>query len=78
MREGVNTHNILVNLVVANDVADSLSTHEREEQRKELKDIFATDALLRKQVTTFMITYNNTVSDAVSWKDTQQDILRGE
>ncbi len=74
----MNTRNILVNLVVANDVADSLSTHEREEQRKRLKDTFATDALLRKHVTTFMITYNNTVSDAVSWKDTKQDILRGE
>ena len=78
MREGVNTHNILVNLVVADDVADSLSTHEREEQRKKLKEIFSTDALLRKQVTTFMITYNNGFSDAVSRKDTKQDILRGE
>lgn len=78
MREGVNTHHILVNLVIADEVADSLSTHEREEQRKKLKDTFSTDALLRKHVTTFMITYNNTVSDAVSWKDTKQDILRGE
>lgn len=78
LRQGINTGNVLLNLVVADQAVNALSTAEREEQRESLKKSFMMDALLRKHVTTFMITYNNGVSDAVSRKDTQQDLLRGE
>ena len=75
MRQGFNTDQILINLVVANEKINS----------KELDTLWDTfyktllsDEVLRSACTTFILTHNNTVSDAIRRAEAETRILRGE
>lgn len=75
MRQWYNTNQILVNLVVSDEQVNT----------SELSDLWATfkkellsDEFLRTECTTFLLTYNNTVSDAVRRQDTDSDVLWGQ
>lgn len=73
LRQGFNTDQILVNLVIAHEKINS----------KELDTLWAdfekkllSDTILRSHCNTFMITYNDTVSDAIRRAEAQTRILR--
>ena len=75
MRQGFNTDQILINLVVSDEqVNTSALTTSWEDFKKNVMS----DTRLREECTTFLLTYNNTVSDAVRRQDTQSDILWGQ
>jgi tRNA/tmRNA/rRNA uracil-C5-methylase (TrmA/RlmC/RlmD family) len=75
IRQAHNTGHILINLVVS---TDNLITQDMETQRVACKDILASHVELQSLVTTMLVTYNNTLSDAVARKDTTSDVLRGD
>lgn len=75
LRQGVNTDQILVNLVVA---TDALNTQDKELFWEECKKQLIADTFLQEQCNTFLITINNTVSDAVRRQDAPVETLRGQ
>jgi hypothetical protein len=75
MRQGFNTDQILINLVVSDE---QINTSELTELWTIFKKQLLSDDLLRKECTTFLLTYNNTVSDAIRREDTPTDILWGQ
>lgn len=75
MRQGYNTNQILVNLVVSNE---QVNTSELSDLWAKFKKTLLSDEFLRTECTTFLLTYNNTVSDAVRRQDTDSDILWGQ
>lgn len=75
LREWVNTSQALVHLVIADEW---LLTQHDEQQWQALKQQLINDDFLKNNCTTFLITINNTVSDAVKRQDTTQEILRGK
>lgn len=72
MREWYNTEQILINLVVSDE---EVNTPELTDLRVKFKQDLLADERLQKKCTTFLLTYNNTVSDAVRRQDTDSDIL---
>ena len=75
MRQWQNTDQILVNLVISDE---QVNTSELTDLWIEFKKRLLSDERLRDQCTTFLLTYNNTVSDAVRRQDTDSDILWGQ
>lgn len=75
LREWYNTQQILVNLVISDE---QLTTAEMKMIWEQCKQSFLTNDDLRQSITTFLITYNNTLSDAVKRQDTHSSILRWE
>ena len=75
LRQWVNTDQILVNLVIATEWLD---TEEKEMLWKDCKEKIVSDSFLREQCTTFIITINNTVSDAIRRQDATTEIVRGQ
>ena len=45
---------------------------------KDCKEKIVSDSFLREQCTTFIITINNTVSDAIRRQDATTEIVRGQ
>lgn len=75
MRQWQNTDQILVNLVVSDE---QVNTSELTDLWVGFKKKLLSDERLRDQCTTFLLTYNNTVSDAVRRQDTDSDVLWGQ
>ena len=75
MRQWHNTDQILINLVVSDEQVNTSTLTDLWVQFK--KDLLA-DERLHKECTTFLLTYNNTVSDAVRRQDTHSDVLWGQ
>jgi tRNA/tmRNA/rRNA uracil-C5-methylase (TrmA/RlmC/RlmD family) len=76
IREGVQTGQLMVNLVIADAYLHESSTHTA--QRESLQSILTEDKRLREQVTTFMITTNNGLADIVKTQDSSMNLLRGD
>lgn len=75
IREGVNTKQIMINLVYA---SEQLLTPSLQKQRDTLVQQFSQDAFLREHVTTFLLTTNNGLADIVKGKDIQTSLLFGD
>lgn len=75
MRQWQNTDQILINLVVSDE---QVNTSELSDLWANFKKTLLSDEWLRTECTTFLLTYNNTVSDAVRRQDTDSDILWGQ
>lgn len=75
MRQWYNTDQILINLVVADE---QVNTAELTDLWVAFKKNILSDERLRTECTTMLLTYNNTVSDAVRRQDTDSDILWGQ
>ena len=75
MRQWHNTDQILINLVVSDE---QVNTSELTDLWVGFKKKLLSDERLRTACTTFLLTYNNTVSDAVRRQDTDSDILWGQ
>jgi 23S rRNA (uracil1939-C5)-methyltransferase len=75
MRQWHNTDQILINLVVSDE---QVNTSELSDLWANFKKTLLSDERLRKECTTFLLTYNNTVSDAVRRQDTDSDVLWGQ
>ena len=75
MRQWHNTDQILVNLVVSDE---QVNTSELADLWVAFKKKLLSDDRLRDQCTTLLLTYNNTVSDAVRRQDTDSDVLWGQ
>ncbi len=73
IRQGFNTSQFLVNLVIAteNNLAKKYKT-EIQNLKKTIKD----DQFIQRNISTFIITYNNGLADVVKWKDIQIEILQ--
>ncbi|HMT01223.1 MAG TPA: 23S rRNA (uracil(1939)-C(5))-methyltransferase RlmD [Candidatus Absconditabacterales bacterium] len=76
LRQGVNTKQLMVNLVVA-DKFFTMSPEARD-QRDSFKNELIQDKFLSENCTTFVVTYNNGLADIVQGQDTRQEILRGD
>ncbi|MCX6825530.1 MAG: class I SAM-dependent RNA methyltransferase [candidate division SR1 bacterium] len=74
IREGTNTKQFLVNL----SVSDHDLKERKVQQRKDLLEIFKNDTLLKEKVTSFVITYNNSLADVVRSQDCKTETLRGD
>lgn len=75
MREWCNTNQILINLIISDE---QINTPTLIASWEEFQKKLLADTRLREECTTFLITYNNTVSDAVRQQDTRSDILWGQ
>jgi 23S rRNA (uracil1939-C5)-methyltransferase len=75
MRQWYNTNQILINLVVSDE---QVNTEKLTDLWISFKKKLISDERLRKECTTLLLTYNNTVSDAVKRQDTDSDIIRWE
>ncbi len=75
MRHGLNTSQILVNIVVADKyfISDG-----QKKPRKDLQEKFKQDEFLQEHVTTFVITYNNGLADVVRGPEISTEILWGD
>jgi len=74
IREGINTDQFLVNL----SVADNQLKTKNDKQWNRFLDTLKTDEILKKKVTTFVITYNNGLADIIRSKDCETKTFRGE
>lgn len=74
IRQGTNTDQFLVNLAVADN---NLKT-KNDKQRNRFLDTLKTDEILKKKVTTLVITYNNGVADVIRSQECETKIFRGE
>jgi len=74
IREGVNTDQILVNLVIADQY---LHDANKTPIRNKLKQILLSDDFLQKSITTFVVTTNNGLADIVKGQNISLEILRG-
>jgi len=72
IRQGSNTDQFLVNLVVSDN---NLKT-KNDKQRLRLIDMFKADELLQEKVTSFVITYNNGLADIVRSQDSETKTCR--
>lgn len=72
IRQGTNTDQFLVNLAVADN---NLKT-KNDKQRNRLLDTLKTDEFLQKNVTTFVITYNNGLADIVRSQECETKTCR--
>ncbi len=70
IREWVNTDQILVNLAVF-PIKDQGEISSREKLKNELKE----DKFIKENITTFVITYNDSLADIVRWQNIQTEIL---
>ena len=75
MRQGFNTDQILINLVVSDE---QINTSILSDLWITFKKDLLSDEWLRRECTTFLLTYNNTVSDAIKREDTPTETLRGQ
>lgn len=75
MREGHNTGDILINLVIAQD---NIASHGLSSQRETFRTQLLEDTFLRQTVTTCILTNNSTVSDAIRRADTTPETLWGK
>lgn len=75
MREGTNTGQILINLVIAQD---HLTSPDLQKLWQNFRETLINDPLLSEKVTTFIVTNNSTVSDAVRRAETSPVTLRGD
>ncbi len=66
IRQGYNTDQILVNLVV---YSDWLQNQEQLELWTNLQEVFKKDEFLKSQVNSFCITFNNWLADVVKWEN---------
>ena len=73
MREGINTGQLLVNLVIADK---ALNTSDKIQQREGLKWKMLKDPFLHETITSFVITKNNGLADIVRWQDISLETLR--
>ena len=73
MRQGFNTDQVLVNLVIANE---KINSKELDLAWDAFFKILTNDDYLKKHITTFIITHNNTVSDAIRRAEAETRILR--
>lgn len=71
IREWFNTSQILVNLSVADKNLDSKT----QKIWDKIKDNLSKDSYLKENITTFIITYNNDLSDVVQWRNITTQIL---
>lgn len=74
IREGINTDQFLINL----SVADNQLKTKNDKQWNRFLDTLKTDEILKKKVTTFVITYNNGLADIIRSKDCETKTFRGE
>jgi len=74
IREGINTDQFLINL----SVADNQLKTKKDKQWNRFLDTLKTDEILKKKVTTFVITYNNGLADIIRSKDCETKTVRGE
>lgn len=74
IRQGTNTDQFLVNLAVADN---NLKTKNDKQWNRFLETLKA-DELLKQQVTTFVITYNNGLADIVRSNECETKTFRGE
>jgi 23S rRNA (uracil1939-C5)-methyltransferase len=74
IREGTNTDQFLVNLAVADN---NLKT-KNDKQRNRFLDTLKADDVLKKKVTTFVITYNNGVADVIRSQECETKTFWGE
>jgi len=72
IREGKNTNQILINLVVCGKYID---TKDKEEKFELLKKTIQQDDI-KSQINSFVISYNSGLADIVRSQDTKTDILR--
>ena len=72
IREGTNTKQFLINLSVSdNDLKEN-----KQQQWQSLLEIFKNDSILKNKVTSFVITYNNSLADVVRSQDCRTETLR--
>jgi 23S rRNA (uracil1939-C5)-methyltransferase len=75
IREGVNTDQLLVNLVVSDQF---LVDEDKKQSWNDLLLKFQQDEYLTKMVTTFVVTYNNGLADITRSVDSETKIITGE
>ncbi|HCB51827.1 TPA: hypothetical protein DEP21_04655 [Patescibacteria group bacterium] len=75
IREGVNTQQLLVNLVVSDQY---LVEDEQKSQWDNLLEIIKNDSYLKDKVTSFVVTYNNGLADVTHTPDSETKIITGE
>lgn len=75
IREGINTAQLLVNLSVADN---NLTSQEETQLREQFLEQLKADPLLKEQVSTFVISYNNGLADIVRNAETEIKTFRGE
>ena len=75
MREGVNTGQMLINLVVSDK---HLVSEQTKAQWDALLETIKSDSLIQKEITTWVITYNNGMGDTTHGPDTKTEIFFGE
>ena len=74
-REWHATGEVMINLVVAKN---NIEQESQEKKWKNFIKILESDTTLRKDCTTFLITDNSTLSDAIRRKEATLEVLRGE
>lgn len=74
IREGTNTQQFLVNLAVS----DNDLTGEKIQKRDALLETFKQDVFLKEKITSFVITYNNSLADVVKSEECRTITFRGE
>ena len=75
MREWVNTGQVLINLVVADQ---HLVSDKTKQQRDTLLETLKSDNIIKEQITTWVITYNNGLADITHTPDSETKIFFGE
>ncbi len=75
MREGVNTGQMLINLVVSDKY---LVSETAKGQWDMLLESIKSDSLIKDEITTWVITYNNGMGDTTHGPDTKTEIFFGE
>ncbi|HBB04379.1 TPA: hypothetical protein DCZ39_05825 [Patescibacteria group bacterium] len=74
IREGTNTQQFLINLAVA----DNDLTGEKIQKWDTLLETFKQDVFLKEKITSFVITYNNSLADVVKSEECRTVTFRGE
>ena len=75
IREGINTGQLLVNLSVSDE---NLKDQEQSHYREQFLETIKNDPLLKQQVTTMVISYNNGLADIVNAPGVEMKTFRGD
>ena len=75
IREGINTGQLLVNLSVSDE---NLKDQEQSHHREQFLETIKNDPLLKQQVTTMVISYNNGLADIVNAPEVEMKTFRGD